>query len=113
MRYFFYLAGEEPHDLLGHNCANDKEAKDHANFIANRMGTEKPGLVREGNFIVVKANWARRSLARRWLSRWYDAAWSCSEVRMHSGGGERTRNAAEERIGTLSVVIAKSGMHLE
>jgi hypothetical protein len=55
MRYFFHLAGKlEAQDVLGHDCANDKEARDHASFIAHRIGTEKPGLVREGNFIVVK-----------------------------------------------------------
>jgi hypothetical protein len=53
-KYFFHLAGQLPaHDLLGHECANDKEAKDHGNFIAHRIGTEKPGMVREGNFIAV------------------------------------------------------------
>jgi hypothetical protein len=55
MRYFFHLAGElEARDLLGHECANDNEAKAHGSFIAHRIGTEKPRLVREGNFIVVK-----------------------------------------------------------
>jgi hypothetical protein len=55
MRYFFHLAGElEARDLLGHECANDNEAKAHGSFIARRIGTEKPRLVREGNFIVVK-----------------------------------------------------------
>ena len=53
-KYFFHLAGQLPaHDLLGHECANDKEAKDHGNFIAHRIGTEKPGMVREGNYISV------------------------------------------------------------
>jgi hypothetical protein len=31
------------HDLLGHECANDEEAKDHGSFFAHRIGTEKPG----------------------------------------------------------------------
>jgi hypothetical protein len=57
-KYFFHLAGELPaHDLLGHECANDKEAKDHGNFIAHRIGTEKPGMVREGNYISVTNEW--------------------------------------------------------
>jgi hypothetical protein len=52
--YFFHLAGQLPaQDLLGHNCANDKEAKDHGSFIAHRIGTEKPGMVREENYISV------------------------------------------------------------
>jgi hypothetical protein len=54
-KYFFHLAGELPaHDLLGHECANDQEARDHGSFIAHRIGTEKPGMVREGNFISVR-----------------------------------------------------------
>ena len=53
-KYFFHLAGQLPaRDLLGHDCANDREAKDHGSFIAHRIGTEKPGMIREGNFISV------------------------------------------------------------
>ena len=53
-RYFFHLAGDIPaHDLLGHECANDGEAIGHGSFIAHRIGTEKPEMVREGNFISV------------------------------------------------------------
>lgn len=54
-KYFFHLAGEYPaHDLLGHECADDEEAKDHGSFIAHRIGTEKTDMVREGNFISVR-----------------------------------------------------------
>lgn len=53
-RYFFHLAGDIPaHDLLGHDCADDEEARQHGSFIAHRIGTEKPEMVREGNFISV------------------------------------------------------------
>jgi hypothetical protein len=53
-RYFFNLAGELPaRDLIGHECANDDEARDHGNFIAHRIGTEKPGMIQEHNFISV------------------------------------------------------------
>jgi hypothetical protein len=53
-RYFFHLAGQlKANDLLGHDCADDREAKDHASFIAHRIGTEKPEMVRDGNFILV------------------------------------------------------------
>jgi hypothetical protein len=53
-KYFFHLAGDFPaRDLLGHECVNDKEAKDHGSFIAHRIGTEKPSMVREGNYISV------------------------------------------------------------
>jgi hypothetical protein len=52
VKYFFHLMGELPaHDVLGRECANDKEARDHASFIAHRVGTEKPSMVREGNYI--------------------------------------------------------------
>jgi hypothetical protein len=30
-----------------------REAKDHGSFIAHRIGTEKPGMIRDGNFISV------------------------------------------------------------
>jgi len=54
-KYFFNLAGELPaHDLIGHDCSDDREARDHGSFIAHRIGTEKPGMVREGNFISVR-----------------------------------------------------------
>ena len=53
-KYFFHLAGDVPaRDPLGHECANDKEAKDLGSFIAHRIGTEKPSMVREGNYISV------------------------------------------------------------
>jgi hypothetical protein len=54
-KYFFHLAGVLPaHDLIGHDCSDDREARDHGSFIAHRIGTEKPGMVREGNFISVR-----------------------------------------------------------
>jgi hypothetical protein len=54
-KYFFHLVGEiDAHDLLGHDCIDDEEAKQHGSFIAHRIGTEKPGMVREGNYISVK-----------------------------------------------------------
>lgn len=54
-KYFFHLAGELPaHDLVGHACANDMEARGHGSFIAHSVGTEKPGMIREGNFISVR-----------------------------------------------------------
>jgi hypothetical protein len=53
-RYFFHLVGDIPaRDLVGHECENDKEAEDHGSFIAHRIGTEKPEMVRERNFISV------------------------------------------------------------
>ena len=53
-RYFFHLAGEIPaHDVHGHECSCDAEAKQHAEFIAHRIGSEKPEMVRDGNFVSV------------------------------------------------------------
>lgn len=47
-RYFFNLAGHVPaNDLIGHECQDDKEARDHGSFIAHRIGTEKPEMVCE------------------------------------------------------------------
>jgi hypothetical protein len=54
-KYFFHLVGEvSANDLLGHECADDREAKEHGSFIAHRIGTEKPEMVIEGNFISVR-----------------------------------------------------------
>ncbi|QPF83658.1 hypothetical protein IC762_28780 [Bradyrhizobium genosp. L] len=54
-KYFFHLAGDIPaHDVLGHQCADAREAEAHANFIAHRIGTEKPEMVRDGNCISVR-----------------------------------------------------------
>jgi hypothetical protein len=52
-RYFFHLAGRLPaNDLIGHECLDD-EAREHGSFIAHRVGTERPDMVQEGNFILV------------------------------------------------------------
>ncbi|QPF83875.1 hypothetical protein IC762_30100 [Bradyrhizobium genosp. L] len=54
-RYFFHLAGDiAAHDVLGQDLQDADEAKSHADFIAHRIGTEKPEMVREGNFISVR-----------------------------------------------------------
>jgi hypothetical protein len=53
-RYFFHLVGDiDADDLIGHECENDEEARDNGSFIAHRIGTEKPEMAREGNFISV------------------------------------------------------------
>jgi hypothetical protein len=52
--YFFHLRGRiSARDVHGHECADDAEAKDHGDFIAHRIGTEKPGLVLDGSYISV------------------------------------------------------------
>jgi hypothetical protein len=54
-KYFFHLSGQIPaHDAMGHQCTDDGEAREHASFIAHRIGTEKPEMIREGNFISVE-----------------------------------------------------------
>jgi hypothetical protein len=51
-RFFFDLAGQLPaNDVLGHQCRSRKEAKDHAEFIAHRIGTERPNFA---NYISVR-----------------------------------------------------------
>jgi hypothetical protein len=53
-RVFFHLAGDIPaRDLLGRECANEDEAKAHGRQIAHGIGTEKPEMVRQGNYISV------------------------------------------------------------
>ena len=54
-RFFFDLAGALPaHDVLGHQCRSRKEAKEHAQFIAHRIGTERPSFAKPGNYISVR-----------------------------------------------------------
>jgi hypothetical protein len=54
-RFFFDLVGEIPaHDFMGHECASKTEAKNHAAFIAHRIGTERPSFAKPGNFIAVR-----------------------------------------------------------
>jgi hypothetical protein len=54
-RFFFDLAGElRANDVLGHHCRSRKEAKDHAQFIAHRIGTERPDFAKPGNYISVR-----------------------------------------------------------
>jgi len=53
--FFFDLAGELPaRDVLGHRCRSPKEAKDHAQYIAHRIGAERPSFARPGNYISVR-----------------------------------------------------------
>jgi hypothetical protein len=52
-RYFFHLAGQLPaHDLVGHECNNDDEARKHGSLLARGVENEYPegGL---GRFISV------------------------------------------------------------
>jgi hypothetical protein len=54
-RFFFDLVGEYPaRDMVGHQCVSQKEATEHAKFIAQRIGTEKPYFAKSGNFIQVR-----------------------------------------------------------
>jgi hypothetical protein len=41
------------HDLMGHECASDKEAQKYGKLLAHNMGTDRPDLVKESNNISV------------------------------------------------------------
>ncbi|WP_438745142.1 DUF6894 family protein [Bradyrhizobium sp. U531] len=48
-QFFFDLAGSvSAHDRVGHPCVSRREAKEHAKFIAHRIGAEKPELSKRG-----------------------------------------------------------------
>lgn len=54
-QFFFDLVGEQAaHDVHGHPCDSRQEAQDYADFIAHRIGAERPSLARRDNFIVVR-----------------------------------------------------------
>ena len=54
-RFFFDLSGEvSARDVHGHLCSSQREAREHATFIAQRIGTERPEFVRPGNCIKVR-----------------------------------------------------------
>jgi hypothetical protein len=55
--YFFHLDGKiSARDMAGHECVSDAQAKEHASFIAHRIGTEKPEMVQAENSIAVENN---------------------------------------------------------
>ncbi|WP_410708028.1 DUF6894 family protein [Bradyrhizobium sp. BWA-3-5] len=54
-RYYFDLIGEiSARDFLGHQCKSRKEAREHASFVAHRIGSEHPHFVKPGNQIAVR-----------------------------------------------------------
>lgn len=54
-RFYFDLVGDiRARDFMGHECSSKKEAKEHALFIASRIGTERPGFAKPGNLISVR-----------------------------------------------------------
>jgi hypothetical protein len=53
--FFFDLVSEfTAHDYVGHQCTTRREAKEHARFIAQRIGAEKPYLAKTGSYIRVR-----------------------------------------------------------
>ena len=63
-RFFFDLVGDiRAHDFMGHECSSKKEAKKHAAFIAHRIGTERPGFAKRGNYIAVRDEQGAKILA--------------------------------------------------
>ena len=54
-RFFFDLSGDVPaKDARGHLCSSRREAREHAVFIAQRIGAERPEFVKAGNCIEVR-----------------------------------------------------------
>ncbi|WP_433995356.1 DUF6894 family protein [Bradyrhizobium betae] len=54
-RFYFDLAGAfTACDKVGHQCASSREAKEHARFIAHRIGTDKSPFAQPGNCIRVR-----------------------------------------------------------
>jgi hypothetical protein len=54
-KFYFDLVGAfTANDFIGHGCANEDEAKEHGRFVAQRIGTEKPEMARQGNYISVR-----------------------------------------------------------
>jgi hypothetical protein len=54
-KFYFDLVGDlAASDLVGHHCASEEEAREHGRFIAHRIGTEKPHMIRPGNYICVR-----------------------------------------------------------
>lgn len=53
-RFYFHFVGDTPaHDVLGQDCADNREARIHAKALARALATEKPHLVRDGNSIAI------------------------------------------------------------
>jgi hypothetical protein len=54
-RFYFDLAGAfAACDRVGHQCASHREAKEHAKFIAHRIGSEKSLFSQPGSCIRVR-----------------------------------------------------------
>jgi hypothetical protein len=54
-RFFFDLSGDRPaKDVHGHLCSSRREAREHAVFIAQRIGTERSEFVKPGDCIEVR-----------------------------------------------------------
>jgi hypothetical protein len=53
-QYYFHLVGDiSAHDILGHECADDDEARADARAIAHQIGTQRPAMVREENYVSI------------------------------------------------------------
>lgn len=53
--YYFNLVGDfDAHDVAGHECADDQEARHDGDMIAHRLATEKPSLARATNYVSVR-----------------------------------------------------------
>lgn len=54
-KYRFDLIGElAACDITGHECMNDTEARRDGDLLAHRLVSEKPSLLSDRNFIIVR-----------------------------------------------------------
>jgi hypothetical protein len=53
-KYFFHLLGDVPaYDLIGHECTGDKDAENYGKMLSHNVGTDRPEMVKESNYISV------------------------------------------------------------
>jgi hypothetical protein len=54
-QFYFDITGAfSARDRVGHQCESRREAKEHARFIAHRIGAEKPLFAKPGSCIRVR-----------------------------------------------------------
>ena len=54
--YFDFKNGVPSRDHVGYDCYNEQEAKNHADDLARKIGTEKPETVGNGYISVIDEN---------------------------------------------------------
>jgi hypothetical protein len=71
---FRHLHNADPNEKIGAACGARPIVSRWGSFIAHRIGTEKPGMVREGNFILVVNQQGKEIAQVLWLQRTFDAS---------------------------------------